>query len=67
MFGVAQGRVGEQRADRGQPQVAGPGGVAPAGFEVLEERGDQLGVEVGPVQGGGRLAGCLLGEGEQQL
>jgi hypothetical protein len=67
VFGVAQCRVGEQRPDRGQPQVAGPGGVVPLGFEVLEERGDQLGVEVSPVQGVGFLAGSLLGEGEQQL
>src|SRR5581483_1542167 len=46
---------------------AGPGGVVPAGLEVVEECGDQLGVQVSPVQGVGWLAGSLLGEGEQQL
>jgi hypothetical protein len=35
-------------------------------FEVVEERGDEGGVEVGQVQGAGRLAGAGLSEADQQ-
>ena len=68
VLGVTQGRVGEQRADRGQAQVAGARAVVPVVFEVVEERRDQVRVEVGPVQRGrAALSGALLGEPEQQL
>ena len=58
VFGVVQGEVAEQRVDRGQAVVAGGGAVVPVAFEVVEERGDQRRVEVGDVQGAGRLAEC---------
>ena len=67
VFGVPQGRVGEQRPDRGQAQVAGSRPVVPVGFEMLQERADHLHVEVGPVQCGRRFPGALLDEHEQQL
>ena len=35
-------------------------------FEVVQERGDQRGVEVGDVELAGVLAGALGGEGQQQ-
>jgi hypothetical protein len=66
MLGMAQRGVGEQRADRGQPQVPGPGAVAPLVFEMVQERRDGGGVQVVPVEFGGRLAGVLVHEGEQQ-
>ena len=67
MLGVAQRGEGEQRADSGQPQVAGAWAVVPVVFEVVEERRDQVGVEVGPVQAGRSLAGAVLREPDQQL
>ena len=66
VLGVAQGGVAEQRADRGQPHVAGPGAVAPLVLEVVQERADRGGVQVGQVELGGHLAGALVHEGEQQ-
>ena len=50
VLGVAQRGVAEQRVDRGQPGVAGAGAVAAVVFEVVEERRDQRGVEVGEVE-----------------
>jgi len=38
VLGVAQGGVGEQRTDRRQAHVAGPGAVAPLNLEVVQER-----------------------------
>ena len=35
-------------------------------FEVIQERGDQRRVELGDVQGGGRLAEAFGGEGQQE-
>ena len=66
MFGVVQREVAEQGVDRGQPVVAGGGAVVAVAFEVIEERGDQRRVELGDVQGGGRLAEAFGGEGQQQ-
>ena len=67
VLGVTQRGEGEQRADGGQPQVAGARAVVPVVFEVVEERRDQVGIEVGPIQAGRGLAGAVLGEPEQQL
>jgi hypothetical protein len=64
--GFAQGGVGEQGADRGQPGVAGAGAVAAGGFQVVQECGDQRGVEVADVERGGLGAGAVAGEGQQQ-
>ena len=66
VFWMSERREREQRADRGQPQVAGLRHVPARGLEVLEKAGDQLLVEVLPVQRGGRLAGLLVGVVEQQ-
>ena len=66
VLGVAQRGPGEHGADGGQPVVAGAGAVAAAVFEVVEERGDQRGVEVGDVELAGVLAGALRSEGQEQ-
>ena len=62
VVGAAQRRVGEQGVDRGEAVVAGRGAVAAPGFEVVEERPDQRGVNVGEVESRGRRAELLLGE-----
>ncbi len=67
VFGVTQRGVAEQRVDRCQPGVAGADAVASPGLQVLQEGADQRGVEIGDLEAGGRLAGLLRGEGEQQL
>ena len=66
VLGVAQRGPGEQGPDRGEPVVAGPGAVAAVLFEVVQERGDQRGVQVGDVELAGVLAGAVGGEGQQQ-
>jgi hypothetical protein len=66
VFGCVQRRVTEQRSNRGQASVAGGGAVGAFGFQVVQERGDQRGVEVREVEtarGGSRCAG---GELQQQ-
>jgi hypothetical protein len=64
VFGVSERGVVKQRADGCQPRVAGGGAVGTVVLEVVQERGDQLGVEIVDVQLAGRLAGLLLGERE---
>ena len=59
MLGVAQGREPEQRPDCGQPGVAGPGPGAAFALEVVQERADQRGVQVGEVQPGCLGAGAM--------
>ena len=66
VLGVAQGGVLVERVDRRQPGVAGAGAVAAVCLEVVEERADQLRVEVVDVQLARLLAGLLGGEREQQ-
>jgi hypothetical protein len=51
----------EQGVDRGQAGVAGPDAVAAPVFEMVEEAGDQRGVQVGDVQCRGCAAGVLGG------
>ena len=65
VLGVAQRRVGEQRPDRGQPQVAGPGAVATLGLEMVQERADRFGGQVLPVQRRRRFAGSRLHEHDE--
>ena len=48
--GFSVGREAEHRADRGESGVAGPDRVVPFVFEVVQERGDQRGVEIGEVE-----------------
>jgi hypothetical protein len=67
ILGVVQGGEAEQGVDRGQAGVAGPHAVAALALEVVQERADQPGVQVGDLQAGGRLAGALGGEAQQQL
>ena len=62
MVGGVQRGVAEQRPDRGQPGVAGAHAVAPLGLQVVQERHDQGGVQVGEVQLDGLLAGAVRGE-----
>ena len=59
--------VAEQRVNGRQPGVAGPDAVAAVGFQMVEERADQWCVQIGDVHSGGRLAGPLFGEDQQQL
>ncbi len=66
MLGVAQGGVGEQRTDRGQAHVPGPGAVVPLGLQVRQERRDRGGVQVVPVELRGQLPGPGVDEREQQ-
>jgi hypothetical protein len=65
VFGVMRRRVGEQRVDGGEPPVPGADRALSFVFEVVEERGDQRGVEVGDVERRGLLAGLGGGEAEQ--
>ena len=66
VLGVAQRCVAEQRADRGEPDIAGPGTVAPVAFEVIQECADQRGVQVVQVQLAGLLFALPGGEREQE-
>ncbi len=66
VLGVAQRRVGEQGVDRGQPGVACGDAVAALVLDVVEERGDHRGVQVGDVKPAGQGPGGGGGEAEQQ-
>ena len=66
VFGVFERCVVEQRADCGEPGVAGADAVAAFVLEVIEERADQRRVEIVEIQLAGLLAGPLGGEREQQ-
>jgi hypothetical protein len=66
VLGVAVGGEAKQRVDRRQPGVAGAHAVAALVLEVVEEPGDETGVEVADVESAGRLAELALGVGEQQ-
>jgi hypothetical protein len=66
MLGVTQRGVFEQGVNRGQPPVAGTGLVAAFAFEMVEERPDQLRVQIADVQARRPFAGARCGEGEQQ-
>ena len=48
--GWVEGGESEQGVDRGQAGVTGADAVAAFVFEMVEEAGDQRGVEVGQVQ-----------------
>ena len=50
VLGGPRGGVPEQRVDRGQAGVAGGAAVAPLVFQVLQERADQGGVQVGEAE-----------------
>jgi hypothetical protein len=66
VFGVSERRVGEQRSDGGEPQVPGSGRVVPLLLEVVEERRDGAGVEVGPVEPMGLDPLGVVDPGEEQ-
>jgi hypothetical protein len=63
---VTQGREAEQGMDRGQAGVAGTDAVAALVFEMVQERADQRGVEVGDLQAGGLFPGLAGGEVQEQ-
>ena len=50
VFGMPQGGVAEQGVDRGRAGRCGCGRCCRFGLEVVQERRDGLGVEVGQVQ-----------------
>ena len=64
--GCLERGVSEQRADRGQPRVAGADLVAALVLEVIEERADQRRLKIVDVEIARRGAGLLGDEGEQQ-
>ena len=67
VLGMAERGIAEQGVDGGQAGVAGADAVAPNRFQVVQERADQRGIQVGdpePRRGAARL---LLGEGQQEL
>jgi hypothetical protein len=66
VLGVVQRGEPEQGVDRRQPGVAGPRAVAPRALQVLQERGDQGGVQVGQVELGRRGGGLARDEVQQQ-
>jgi hypothetical protein len=67
MLGVAERGELEQGVDRGETGVAGAHAVAPLELEMVQERGDEGGVEVDQAQRGWWLRELLLREGQQQL
>jgi len=50
VFGVAVGRIGEDRVDRCESGVAGADAVTAIVFQVGQERADQVAGQVGEVQ-----------------
>ena len=66
VFGVLECCVGEQGANRGQPDVAGPRAVAALVLQVVEERGDRVRVQVVPVQLRRADSCASLDEAEQE-
>jgi hypothetical protein len=65
MLRVTQGGVAEQRVDGREPSVARAHGISSLVLEVIQERANERSVDIGEVQGGGRLAGALAGKAEQ--
>src|SRR4051794_22223252 len=63
--GAPRGGIPEQRVDRGQSGVAGSAAVAPLLFQVLQERADQRGVQVGEAERR-RLPGLFTHEDEEE-
>jgi hypothetical protein len=51
---------------RGETEVAGAGGVVSVVFEVVQERADRGGVQIGQVQRAGRFPGAGVYEAQQQ-
>ena len=50
VFGVAHRREAEHRANGGQPSVSSSHAVAALVLEMLEEGGDEVGIEIGEVE-----------------
>jgi hypothetical protein len=66
VLGMVVGGVGEQRKHGRKAGVAGGGAVAAFGVEVSQKASDQVGVELGEVEGRRGGAGCLGGVAQQQ-
>jgi hypothetical protein len=67
VFGVARRGEAEQRVDRRESGVTGAHAVVPIVFEVVEERGDQVAVDVVDLERGWLLAGLRGGEADHSL
>ena len=63
---LPKGGEAEQGVNRHEARVAGADAVPPVLLEMLEERPDERGVEVGELETAGGFSGALLGKGEQQ-
>lgn len=63
---MAQGGEPEQGVDGGQADVAGAHRAAPVLFEMVEERADQRGVEIGEVESGRSHPCALVGELDEE-
>ena len=61
VFGMTERGVAEQGVDRGESGVAGAGAVVPFVFEVVQERGDGGGVQVGSGPGRWEVSRCGRG------
>jgi hypothetical protein len=66
VLGVPQRAVVKERVDRGEPDVAGAGGVRTLVLEVLEKRPDRRRVEVRDLQPGWWCPGCLVDVGQEE-
>jgi len=67
VLGMSQRGVSVERVDRREPGVAGACAVAAFGLEMVEERGDGCGVEIGDVERRRFAAAACGGEPQQQL
>jgi hypothetical protein len=67
VLGVSERGVAVERVDRREPCVAGSGAVAAFGLEVIEERGNSVGVEIGDVEHRWLPAAAGRGESQHQL
>ena len=67
MFGMTQRGIPEERMDRREPGVPGAGAVAAVGLEVVQERGDRVGIEISDVEHRGFPPATRGGEPQQQF
>src|SRR6266571_2399847 len=63
---VVKGRVAKQRVDGCQARIPGAHTVGPLVLQVIEEAGDQAGIEVSDVELGRRFVRLLGREADQQ-
>ena len=63
---LLEGRIAEEGADRGEPEVAAAGGDPPPRLQVVQEGGDQRGIERREGEAGRRRVQVLVREAEQE-